>query len=148
MSTIEAPETLIARLERVVRETEPAAFLVWPRILRRVIREDRDLTGVLFQVPHRKSYVIAAERLADLVAPDELGLSAPAALPPVAILLVRPDDDRLQTADPARLLLKYWRLLFHARVHLALDEQFAAGRLGQAVIRQRIDRIGQAELAF
>src|SRR5205085_1268642 len=38
-------------------------------------------------------------------------------------------------------LVKYWRLLFHARVHAALADR----RLGEAAVRERIHRIGQTE---
>src|SRR5262249_3676712 len=46
---------------------------------------------------------------------------------------------------PGEALVRYWRLLFHARVHLALEGRVAEGKLSATGVRQRIHRIGQAE---
>ena len=43
------------------------------------------------------------------------------------------------------MLLQYWRLLFHARVHLALGLRAAAGKLAASDVRQRILRLGTIE---
>ena len=40
-------------------------------------------------------------------------------------------------------LLRYWRMLFHARVDEALDARRRDGALPPEVVRSRIDRIGQ-----
>src|SRR5262249_29255061 len=64
--------------------------------------------------------------------------------PPKVILLPQPDPDELAAA-PDALLLRYWRGLFHARIHLALDQKSADGKLSDDAIRRRIERIGQVE---
>ncbi|MEO6812272.1 MAG: hypothetical protein ABI353_24450 [Isosphaeraceae bacterium] len=132
-------------LERLLRAVDPNVLMVNTRVLRRVIRRDRDLTGIGFRVPHRKSYVIAGSTLLEIAEPDELGLRPDEPPPEVAILLVRPDREELADLSRAEALVESWRLLFHARIHVALDEQSRQGRLKAADLRARIDRIGQAE---
>jgi hypothetical protein len=127
-------------LQRILTRVEPAALLVPPRILRRVIKGDRGVRGPGLQVPHRKSYFIERERLLRIADRDELGIEAGRELPPMLILLPRPDRQRLAARGREAMLLKYWRLLFHARIHLALQAGSAGGGL-----RQRIQRIGLTE---
>ncbi len=50
-------------LARELREVQPSAFLVPGRIVQRVIRHDRRMTGFWLRVPHRKSYVVSREAL-------------------------------------------------------------------------------------
>jgi hypothetical protein len=140
-----AVEILLADADRALKSVDPAAVPVTPRTLRRVIMQDHELPGFGFQVPHRKSYLITQERLHWIVPRDELGLSASAVLPPNVILIAQPSEHRLATMQLSQLLAHYWRLLFHARVHRALDERLESGELTAAGIRQRIDRIGQSQ---
>ena len=65
----------LAELERAVWAADPAAFLVLPRILRRVIKQDRRLAGFGLRVPHRKSYVIGREPLLEIVEKADLGVA-------------------------------------------------------------------------
>src|SRR5206468_3393973 len=46
-----------------------------------------------------------------------------------------------------RLLRKYWRLLFHARVHAALRQRRQSGALDDGTVRERVRRLGLAEFA-
>ncbi len=48
---------------------------------------------------------------------------------------------------PTRCAVKYWRLLFHARVHLALEQSIGGERFGPENARQRIAELGEAEFA-
>ncbi|MGH7170281.1 MAG: hypothetical protein ACRELG_08410, partial [Gemmataceae bacterium] len=138
----ETPTNILTvdELQRFLTQADPAALLVPPRILRRVIKRDCGLAGPGLQVPHRKSYVIARERLLRIADREELGLEPGRELPPMLLLLPRPDRQRLAARDRAATLLKYWRLLFHARIHLALQ-----ARRARDGIRQRIQRIGLTE---
>ena len=43
------------------------------------------------------------------------------------------------------LLVGCWRLLFHARIHVALDELTASGGWSPAAVRRRIQQLGPAE---
>jgi hypothetical protein len=135
----------ISQLEAALRAADPAALLAPPRILRRVIKHDRNIRGIGLRVPHRKSYLIATESLLRIVEPDELALPAKHTLPPRVILLARPDAQRLATLTSGEALTKFWRLLFHVHVHAALDDALADGRLEAAAIRERLRRIGRAE---
>jgi hypothetical protein len=137
----------VSALEEAVAGVEPAAILAPPRILRRVIKLDRQISGIGLKVPHRKSYLIDAERLLNIVDRDELGLDAGAQLAGTIILLARPDADYLSTLTAGEALVKYWRLLFHARVHQALEERARHGKLDAATVRKRILRLGTAEFA-
>src|SRR5690349_20170211 len=82
-------------LERALREADPAALLVRPRILRRVIKRDLRLARVGLQVPHRHLHVTTAESLHAVATAGELGLARGAEWPTPAILLERPTPEDL-----------------------------------------------------
>ncbi|HZY87057.1 MAG TPA: hypothetical protein VFE78_19635, partial [Gemmataceae bacterium] len=147
MTATASPGLTVADLERALTRAEPAALLVPPRILRRVIKKDRGLGGPGLQVPHRKGYVIGRDSLLRLADRDDLGLPADRELPATLLLFPRPDIRRMDALPREDTLLKYWRLLFHARVHLALARRRADGKLTDAAIRERIARLGGAEFA-
>ena len=132
-------------LEQTVRAVEPRALLVRPRIVRRVITQDHELAGLAIRLPHRKSYVIGREALLTIVDPDEVGLESAAAMPQRVILLPQPSETKLANTATSTLLLHYWRLLLHGRIHVELDEQVAAGALTTAKVQQRIRQIGGTE---
>src|SRR5437899_9821374 len=91
-----APEPLnCTELARLLAAADPAALLVPPRLLRRVIKHHRRLPGIGLQVPHRKSYVLGRDALFALVEKDELGLEPGRELPPTVLLIARPDADKL-----------------------------------------------------
>ena len=134
-----------AELEEALRAADPSVFLVAPRILRRVIKQDAGVSGIGLRVPHRKTYVIRRDRLLAIVDRDELDAQPDVELPEHAILMARPTSEMLRNLTPEEALVKYWRQLFHARVHLAIEEQMAAGQLGEADIRARIQQIGTTQ---
>ncbi len=142
--TAGAPLTL-ADLEQALSAADPAALLVPPRILRRVIKKHSGLTGPGLQVPHRKSYVIGRDALLALADRADLGIKPDRKLPEALLLFPTPDPRKLRRLPPEATLLKYWRLLFHARVHQAVARSLPAGPTGDGVVRERIRRIGQAE---
>ncbi len=107
----------VEELQRLLRQTDPAALLVPPRILRRVIKLDRGLSGLGLQVPHHKSYVVTVGELLRVVDRFELGVNAENPLLDYVILLPKPDLAFLRENSRAAILTRYWRLLFHARVH-------------------------------
>lgn len=136
---------MLEQASRALREVEPAAFLVQPRVLRRVIKQEWDLPALTVQVPHRKSRIVSRNTVIRHVDWDELGLEANAELPDRAILIARPDDKNLESMSLGQLKLQVWRLLFHARIHDAFDQLQSDGTLETADFRQRIDRLGQVE---
>lgn len=138
MSAAVRPDRLtVDELERRVRQAEPDALLVPPRILRRVIKTHRELGGLGLRVPHRKSYIIDRESLLKIATPAELGLTEPPAADTV-LLFPRPEPADLENADPAAALRDYWRLLFHTRVHLVIGGR----RLDEAATLERVQSLG------
>ncbi len=133
-----------AALQHAVWAANPEAFLVLPRILRRVIKQDRRLTGFGLKVPHRKSYLIARAPLLEIIEKADLGVDEDFALPENILLLTRPGPQDFFDWPAERLLIRCWRLVFHARVHGALDAKTAAGELTPAAVRRRIHEIGEA----
>jgi hypothetical protein len=132
-------------LEQAVAAVDPAALLVPARIVRRVLRQDRGLSDTGMRVPHRKTYFIRREAFAAIVEPGELGLASFNDLPEQLILLGRPEPEQLAAASRPRVLLKYWRLLFHARVHVELDRAIAEDRLNETIVKQRVAQLGAIE---
>src|SRR5205809_6809252 len=119
MSTQHACLTL-EELERLIKSVEPAALLVPPRLLRRVIKHHRDIGGIGLLVPHRKGYGLDRESLLRCVKQAELGLAPDAELPPYLFLLVRPDGARLAKACGDDALAQHRRILFHLHVDRAM----------------------------
>jgi hypothetical protein len=128
-----------AALERALAATETRPLLVDARLVRRVIKRHRHLPGFGLQVPHARCYWIGRAALLDIVSAAELGRAA-ADLPDEVILLPRPDADERARPDE-ELLTHLWRYAFHARVHLEIERR----RLSEAMLRERIHRIGQTE---
>src|SRR5438552_9313532 len=141
MSVVAEPILDASELGRLLRAADPAALLVPSRLLRRVIKRDRKLAIVGLRVPHRKSYVIGRDALVALVDRDELPIEADRDLPETVLLLERPEPEDLAATPRGEVLVVYWRLLFHARVHAAI----ARRGLSDAAVRERIHRVGEAE---
>jgi hypothetical protein len=135
----------LTELTRLLKAVEPAALLLPTRLVRRVIKYDRQVGGVGLLVPHRRSYVIGRDRLLNLVDREELEVAPEVELPPTLLLLARPSPATCASTPPGTLLLKYWRTLFHARIHVALDRRWAEGHLTAAGLRERLGRIGTTE---
>ena len=134
-------DALIDEVTRALKAVEPAAFLVLPRVLRRLIKHKHEIPGFGLKVPHRKSAVFRRKEVAEFVEPDEMGIDDLSELPNDLILLTRPDEHHLADITAQELMGRSWQLLFHARIHLAFD----ALQLTQGEIRERIDRLGQVE---
>lgn len=137
----------LKELEQLLAAVEPAALLVAPRLLRRVIKRDRRLVGLGRRVPHARSYVLSGESLLACIDAGDLGFSADRPLPPTVLLLARPEPEELAAAGRERVLVRTWRLLFHARVHQVLAARRADGLLSDAAVRHRIQLLGPTEFA-
>lgn len=134
-----------AELEGAVASVDRTAFLVPPRIVRRVLRHDRQLGESGLRLPHRKTFFVKRESLLAVVEPAELGLASVDEVPEMAILLARPEPEQLSATTRPRVLLKYWRLLFHGRVHVEMEKLIADQRLSPTDVRRRIADIGPVE---
>jgi hypothetical protein len=145
LTTSEAPRIDTAQLAKALQAADAAVLLIPARILRRVIKQDRSLTTLGLQVPHPKSYVIGREALLQIADPVELEVEAGRALPEALILIAQPEPVKLAQLPVGEALVKFWRRLFHARVHLALEQSFKEAQVTEAAVRQRIQRVGQAE---
>lgn len=140
----ETPELTASELASLLIEREPSALLVPGPILRRVIRHDCGFMGLPLQVPHKKTYLIAGDVLLRAATAKELGVEG-GALPAHVLLLVRPSDEHLRDTPREQVLLEYWRLLFHGRVHAVLEERWAKGDLTIRGIQEWIRTVGDTE---
>lgn len=136
-------ESWVTGVERGFRARDPGAFFVLPRVLRRVLRHELEITSPWIRIPHRKTYVVRRDRLVWLVAMDELGAPDEASLPPWVVLIARPEEDQLRQLSATDLRRVYWRLLFHARIDAMMLERTAPEQMSMAQVRQRIDLLGQ-----
>jgi hypothetical protein len=121
----------MAELQDLLGRTDPSALLLPPRMVRRVIKQHREIPGIGLQVPHRKTHVIARDTLLAIADREELGLPAGKELPPSVILLACPEA-WLETHNRAQTLVRFWRLLFHARIDREVDAMLTEGRLPAA----------------
>ena len=136
---------MVLDVERLFREREPAAFFVMPRVVRRVLQNELDITSPWLQPPHRKSCVVERDRLLWLVANDELGVADDTVLPSRIMLVARPEEDRQEKFSREELLRYYWRRLFHARLDFELELKTANSQMTLAQLRHRIDALGQTQ---
>ncbi len=142
------PVLSLDAIEALVYRAEPRALFVEPRILRRVIIQDRRIPGLGLRVPHSKVYTIERERLLIIADRSELGLSPAEELPRRMILLARPtDDEEFARLSSAERLHAFWRLTFHGRVHAEVEQLIEDQQLTSALITERIRRIGSGEFA-
>jgi hypothetical protein len=145
MNGCAVPGIEFAQLQRLLQAVEPAVLLLRPRLVRRVIKQDRHLTGLGLQVPHRRSYVVRREDLLRIADRGELDLPPDAELAPEILLLSAPSSKTLVQTPRSLTLLKYWRTLFHLRVHVALDRHFHKLNITEGSIGDRIRRLGTVE---
>ncbi len=137
----------LADLQQAVRAADPAAILVSPSVLHRVIQQECQLPTLLLEVPHRKGYVVDRHVLFRHIEQDELDLEPDRLLPSTVVLLAQPSPETLTATKRDAMLLEYWRRLFHAKVHLTLEKQLREGTLTREAVRERIEQIGQTEFA-
>jgi hypothetical protein len=90
-------------------------------------------------------YVIDRHVLFRHVEQDELDLEADRLLPPTVILLARPSTEELTTEEPDAILLRYWRRLFHANLHIRIDKLWSEGKITPEELARRIEQIGRSE---
>ncbi len=129
-------------LQQALEKVNPAAVLVAPSVLDYLIQKVGKLPAWTWGTPHRHCFTVDRQMLFLYFNQEELGLEPGRLLPATLILLPRPSPDELKNRERGDLLLKYWRRLFHARIHLALT---AEGQLAPEQVQQRIEHIGARE---
>lgn len=132
-------------LQQALHKVNPAAVLVSPQVLEKVIQQLYQLPTIPWDVPHRKTFVVNRQDLFRHIEQDDLNLNPDYLLPQTVILLVRPSHEQLAGEKVETLLSVYWRRLFHASIHLLLEQRYKNGALPLEVVRQRIEEIGQTE---
>jgi hypothetical protein len=135
----------LVELQQALRAADPAAVLVSGRVLDHIVQQVGNLPNLIWNIPHRKCIVVDRPLLFRHVEQEDLDLEPDQPLPHRVILLARPPGDRHTVLERERVLLKYWRRLFHAKVHQALEARVAEGALGPDAVRARSDIIGQSE---
>lgn len=136
---------MVLDVERQFRQRDSGAFFVMPRVVRRVLQNELNITTNWLPPPHRKSCVVERDQLLWLVARDELGVEDDAVLPQRMILIARPEENDIGQFSREDLLRYYWRLLFHARIDFELELKTTPGRMTTAELRRRIDELGQTQ---
>lgn len=134
----------IDELRRALQRSESAAYLVEPRVIRRVIRELHGFVKLSVSVPHAFSQIVSRADVEHLAHPDELGLDTFAALPERCLLICQPEEAELEHWPLQELLQQVWRRLFHAVLDLRLSESLC-GADERALVQQRIAKLGQSE---
>lgn len=128
-------------LESTLRSADRSVVLVPPWLLRSVLLADSDASGASLLTLRNKAHAIHRDRLAQLIEQKDLPLSLPVRNGQVVLLLVEPQEDWLLATPSPNVLREYWRLLYHARIYIAVktclqNPDAAAG------LQDRIDRIG------
>ncbi len=134
-------------LQQAVTAVEKGAILVPRRIVRRVIKDRYDIPRFGLRLPHEQCHITDRETLLRLVDAAEMEPRGTADLPDRVILLPQPEPEEMDTVPVATWLTRYWRLLFHCRVHLDLEERVAAGEIDAGVLRRWVRGIGITEFA-
>jgi hypothetical protein len=136
-------------VEQTFRASE-GVLLVEGRVLRRVIKAHRNLKGLGLTVPHVHCYAIPRDELLRVASPEDLDEQVRAQLGRTTDLARIVLVARLSQAEAARLPAaevtnRLWRAAFHARVHAEVEQRMDSGVLTEAMVRERIDHIGQTE---
>jgi hypothetical protein len=129
-----------ADLQRTIQAVQPAAVLVTPSVLEKIVRQTLKLPGWMWTVPHRRAWIVERQFLFRFVEQEDLLVRPDQPLPGTLLLLETPA--RFDEEDKPEVLRSYWRLLFHATVDLELANQVAAGQWPAAAVEERIDRLG------
>ncbi|GIW82234.1 MAG: hypothetical protein KatS3mg105_4041 [Gemmatales bacterium] len=135
----------LEELKQLIQQTDPAVVLVPARIIRRLLQAEFKVPSFLLHAPHEDCFTFERQLIFRHVEQDELELEPDRLLPARVTLLSRPSAEFLQSCSREEILLSYWRMLFHAHIHLALEDKVAKGELNAEIVRQRIERIGQTE---
>ena len=115
-----------AELQKALQAVQPAAVLVAPAVLEKIIRQTLKIPAWMWSVPHRRAWIVERQFLFRYVEQEDLLVRPDQLLPSTVLLLETPvGHEELNNQD---LLRAYWRLLFHATIDMELANQSMAGR--------------------
>ena len=128
-------------LGRILRAVDPAAVLVAPSVLERVVQGITGTSWMVWRVPHTRCFLVDRATFFQHAEQEEVDVPTDHILPNELLVLARPTNDEL--ADPGgEILLRYWRLLFHVSLHRELEARLTG--VTAAGLRERIEAIGPA----
>ena len=134
-----------SQLRLAVRQADSGAYLVEPRVIRRVVRELYNFARLSSRVPHTEVQVVASADIRRLTHPDELGLESFDGLPDPALLISLPEEHEIVGKSIQDQLVIVWRRLFHGAIDRAVRASIQSDQLPRAKIQAHIDSIGQVE---
>ena len=135
----------IPELRKAVRQADDSAYLVEPRVVRRIIRELHGFARLSSRIPHTEVLVAKAHDIRQLAHPDELGLIDFQQLQPLSILVAQPEEHELEGHSLQDLMQMTWSRLFHGRIDLRLRNAINDGSLTRTKAEDFIDQVGQTE---
>jgi len=126
----------LQELQAALHARYPEAWLVPTRLLRRILRSDRQV--LTRRLPHAFLYELPTQRVWHHVTRDELPLPPDSQLPEWLLLLPAPEGP-----ITPETLFHYSRLLFHGAIH----RQFRQRNLNDEEMQQRIAELGEVVFA-
>lgn len=136
------------KLKQVAESIDPGIVVVEPWTLRRIIRLDGRIIGFGQLHSPRETYPIGRNRLLALVDSRELGISSPGSMPEWLVVVAEPEDGDGEAAGRAEDLdRRLARPLFHACVHLDLQNRIAHGDVATRIAATRREQLGEVEFA-
>ncbi|MBI3408265.1 MAG: hypothetical protein HY040_07900 [Planctomycetes bacterium] len=131
------------QLQEALQAVEPAAVLVTPSVLDKIIRQALKLPAWMWSVPHHESWIVDRQLLFRHVEQEDLLVKPDRLLPATVLLLELPESRENHLGDERYLLREYWRRLFHASVDLAFINQAMEGKWTAEVVEDRVGRLGR-----
>jgi hypothetical protein len=129
----------LEELSKMLVAIDPAAVLVPQTALARVVQNVMGVTWAVWSIPHSHCLAIERAKLHQYIEPEELHLPPGHREPDKVLLLERPTTDQLANSRTKELLTRYWRLLFHASIHRAIEQRLAG--MSVAALRERIEQL-------
>ncbi|MFM8189224.1 MAG: hypothetical protein ACKN85_12150 [Pirellula sp.] len=133
----------IEELRKAVWAADATAYLVEPRVMRRILRKRSKHPSLAMVLPHGESQVVSSQEVLSTILPDELGIAYYPAFGSDVILLQLPGVDQLEHWPLEELKLLLWRRLFHA--HLDRELRYLETPDKLAFVQSKIHQIGQVE---
>ncbi|GAB5443294.1 MAG: hypothetical protein Fues2KO_36430 [Fuerstiella sp.] len=138
-------QSILTELRAAVRSNPADAYLVEPRVVRRIMRELHGFARLSTRIPHTDVIVVAPDDVRLLAHPDELGLESFQQLPAQLLLVAQPEEFELELHSREDLFRQIWARLFHGCIDLKLHQLLSDHQLSRAGIQAAIDRVGQVE---